>query len=74
MSFIEGILVYDRENDRYYIRVDHDLKTGGLHCGNVLDIWVNEEWIPTRIEKNERWYLVGQRGILLDGIKVRRQS
>ena len=35
---------------------------GGLHCGNTLDVLIQDVWRPTRIEYSqsaESWYLVG---------------
>lgn len=75
MAYLEGVLIYDRDNDRYRIRdFEKDILGDGLHCGQPLDVWVDGEWRPTRLEKGNKWYLIGQRGILLDGIKVRYQD
>ena len=56
----EGILIPDMQTGRADIRFNSDDCYGGLHCGTTMDIWLNEQWIPTRIEMNSSgWYLVG---------------
>lgn len=32
---------------------------GGLHCGQPPDVNINGNRIPTRLEFNDAWYLVG---------------
>lgn len=69
----EGILIYDRELDRYDIRFSADEYYGGLHCGECFEVKLDKEWIPTRIELARDWYLVGiPRNIQLQGLTVRR--
>ena len=56
----EGSLIPDMQTGRVDIRFNSDDCYGGLHCGTAMDIWLNEQWIPTRIEMNSSgWYLVG---------------
>ena len=33
----------------------------GLHCGECLEVLVDDKWVPTRMEMNlaREWYLVG---------------
>lgn len=70
-----GRLGYNFENDRYGI-LKSDLWTHeGLHCGEGLEIFINEEWKADRIEMKfgGTWYLVesGIQGDDLEGLKVR---
>ena len=44
---------------------------GGLHCGTVMEVLINDEWIPTRIEYGNDWYLVGVQKESLPGLQVR---
>ena len=44
---------------------------GGLHCGERLEVLLDGEWIPTRIELGEFWYLKGVKLIKLNGLIVR---
>ena len=44
---------------------------GGLHCGTALAALINDEWIPTRIEYGNDWYLVGVQKESLPGLQVR---
>ena len=48
----EGILIPDMQSGRADIRFNSDDCYGGLHCGTTMDIWLNEQWVPTRIEMN----------------------
>lgn len=44
----------------------------GLHCGQCMDVFINGQWIPTRLELGDTWYLVGIKGLdCLEGLKVR---
>ena len=68
----EGILIPDMQSGRADIRFNSDDCYGGLHCGTTMDIWLNEQWIPTRIEMNSSgWYLVGVQVGTLWGQRVR---
>ena len=77
---IEGRLGYNQENGRYGI-IDGDFwENDGLHCGETLEILVEDEWIPTRIEKSwdengGEWYVVGTpfRGHNLEYIMARQK-
>ena len=44
---------------------------GGLHCGECLDVLIDGEWVPTRIEMGEGWFLVGIQTDQLAGLVVR---
>lgn len=68
----EGKLEYDKEIDRFKI------DGYGLHCGERIEILLNESWIETRVEVDwskgdykDRWYLVGLKGLEFEGIKAR---
>lgn len=67
----QGVLVYDKQTDRMDIRFDIDRFFGGLHCEMMLDVFVKNRWIPTRIEYGNGWYLIGIRSNDLVGLKVR---
>ena len=60
MTKKKGTLQYDRESGRFDIHFDDGKCYGGLHCGECLDVRLNEVWVPTRIEMSEDWYLVGE--------------
>lgn len=70
-SFKQGALVYDEETDRIDIRFGLDDYYGGLHCGETIDVLIDGQWIPTRIEKSSAWYLVGVKTKTLPGLQVR---
>lgn len=43
-------LSYNFENDRYGI-LEHDLWINeGLHCGEGVEVYVNDKWVEDRIE------------------------
>ena len=69
-----GVLVFDKESNRYDIRFGFEDYYGGLHCGDSFEVFVNGKWIPTRIEMNcvsNGWYLVDIYVIDLSGLAVR---
>lgn len=69
----EGILVYDHNAERYNVRFGLEEYSNGLHCGDCLDVKIEGDWVPTRIELRwpDEWYLVGVSAGSLNGLKVR---
>ena len=67
----QGVLVYDAESERMDIRFGLLDYYGGLHCGECLEVLIDDEWIPTRIELGGFWYLKGICVSDLDGLIVR---
>ena len=66
-------LIYDQESDR--LSFDGE----DLHCGECLEVMVcnglngdQAEWIATRLEYNDHWYLVGLLGYQVSGLFARR--
>lgn len=67
----QGVLISSPTSDRCDIRFGLDDYYEGLHCGTCFDAMVNGKWVPTRIEKSDRWYLVGVRTKEINGLRVR---
>lgn len=67
----EGKMFYNRQLDRMDIRFKNGSTYGGLHCGETMDAKINDIWVPTRIEMSRDWYLIGLKGLELDGMTVR---
>lgn len=67
----EGILIYDERTDRIDIRFGLEDYYGGLHCGTALEVYIDEEWIPSRIEMGDDWYLTEIKTDRLPGLTVR---
>ena len=67
----QGSLLYDEDRDRIDIRFGLNDYYGGLHCGETMDVLIDEQWVPTRIEKGLDWYLVGIETKSLPGLQVR---
>lgn len=70
MSKKQGKLYYNEKLDRY------ELNGEELHCGEGLDVLLNDTWVSSRMEakhiwtgdkSNLVWYLVGLDGLILDG-------
>lgn len=58
-EWVTGRLGYNSENDRYGLLVSDLWEHNGFHCGEVLQVMVDEKWIDTRFEMtNGNWYLV----------------
>lgn len=57
---IEGRLGYNPSNSRYGLLVGDLWEKDGFHCGEQMEVKVNDEWVQTRMEMtcNEEWYLV----------------
>ena len=58
---IEGRLGYNSDNDRYGLLVSDLWEHIGFHCGECLEVKVDDKWVKTRMEMNidRKWYLVG---------------
>lgn len=67
----QGTLVYGGTTNRMDIRFGCEDYYGGLHCGTTMDVLIESDWVPTRIEKGEDWYLVGIRTKVISGLIVR---
>lgn len=71
----KGILAYNPENNRYGLLRSDLWEIEGFHCGETLDVQIDGEWLPTRMEMNieGEWYLVGTpyRGEALQFLTVR---
>ncbi len=55
----QGALFYDPRSERMDIRFGLESYYGGLHCGETMDVLLDGKWFSTRIELNDKWYLVG---------------
>lgn len=68
----QGIMIYDSVQERMDIRFGLEEYYGGLHCGECFDVLIDDNWMPTRIEYGDDWYLVGiSRDISLNGLQVK---
>lgn len=67
----QGVLYFERQTERMDIRFENKEIYGGLHCGTAMEGLINDEWIPTRIEYGNDWYLVGVQKESLPGLQVR---
>lgn len=71
-----GRLSYNYGNDRFGIIDSMDLwADDGIHCGECLEILVNDKWQNDRIEMDRQgnWYFVecGLKGDEIEGTKVK---
>ena len=67
----KGILIYDSSTNRFDVLYEEGNSYGGLHCGTTMEALINDEWIPTRIEYGNDWYLAGVQKESLPGLQVR---
>lgn len=73
---IIGRLGYNEELNRYGILVSDLWENEGLHCGDCIEVLINNEWTKDRIEydnKIKKWYLFNSKlvGEELEFLKVR---
>ncbi len=68
-----GKLILNTEDSRLDVLFDDGSLLGGFHCGDRLDILLNNNWTPTRVEYDNDWYLYGlfQSGEIPVGLNVR---
>ena len=57
---IEGRLGYNSQNGRYGLLVSDLWQHTGFHCGECLEVKVDDKWVKTRMEMDidRNWYLV----------------
>ena len=67
----QDVLIYNNVTGRMAIRFGPLDYYGGLHCGERLEVLLDGEWIPTRIELGEFWYPKGVKLIKRNGLIVR---
>ena len=46
----EGRLGYNSDNKRYGLLISDLWERDGFHCGECMEVMVEGEWVPTRIE------------------------
>ena len=60
-----GRLGYNSVNDRYGLLVSDLWEHSEFHCGEGLEVMVDDKWVPTRMKMcwnddgSHDWYLVG---------------
>ena len=47
---VAGRLGYNSVNDRYGLLVSDLWEHSGFHCGEGLEVRVDDHWVPTRME------------------------
>ena len=52
---------YNSSNDRYGLLSSDLWIDTGFHCGECLEVLIDDQWVQTRMEMNpaREWYLVG---------------
>lgn len=63
-KYIMGRLGYNSENERYGLLVSDLWEHTGFHCGEGLQVMVDDKWVDTCMEMawekdGQKWYLVG---------------
>jgi hypothetical protein len=66
----QGRLGYNSSNDRYGLLASDLWIDTGFHCGEGLEVLVDDKWVRTRMEMNpaREWYLVGNAILWRSGI------
>lgn len=67
----QGTLVLDTDSGRMNIRFGLNDYYGFLSCGTRMEVRVDGEWIPTRLEMADNWILIGIETKDITGMTVR---
>ena len=67
----QGTLVLDTDSGRMNIRFGLNDYYGFLSCGTRMEVRVDGEWIPTRLEMADNWILIGIETKDITGLTVR---
>lgn len=77
-EWINGRLGYNSQNGRYGLLFFDLWEIEGFHCGEMLEVKINDEWLQTRFEMSwdngvGEWYLTGTnlRGTDIEYIRAR---
>lgn len=70
-SVRQGTLVLRADSGRMDIRFSLDEYHGELLCGTRMDVLIDDEWMPTKIEMGDDWFLVGVDTENIAGLTVR---
>lgn len=70
-GFRQGAVVEDAETGILDIRFGLNEYYGGLHCNDNLQVLVDDDWIPTKLEMNAGWHFTGIETDNLLGLTVR---
>ena len=72
MAFLkQGTLVRNEETGQMDIRFSLNEYQEGLHCGTKLEVLIDDEWTPSRIEMADDWFLIGIDTNNIAGLTVR---
>lgn len=71
----EGVL-RESESGKFYVEFTDGTESHLLSCGNSLELFVDDEWIISRVEaKNGKYYFfAGDKPYLCEGMKVRKRQ
>lgn len=67
----QGTLVVNNETGQMDIRFGLEDFYKGLARGTRMDVLVNDEWLPTKLEMRNSWFLVGIDTNDIIGLRVR---
>jgi len=70
-SIRQGTLVLDPDSGRMNIRFGLNDYYGFLSCGTRMEVQIDGEWIPTRLEMADNWILIGIETKDITGLTVR---
>lgn len=74
----QGILAFNHLNSRFGLLVSDLWAIDGLHCGQSLEVLIDNKWVETRIEMTAQgqWYLAGTdlKGKDLEYLKARLEQ
>jgi hypothetical protein len=70
---IVGYLGYNQKSKRFGILYMDCWEDDGLHCGECIEVCINNEWVEDRIEFSDNWYLYDSKlkGKELEGLPVK---
>lgn len=57
---MEGILIYNEAISRPDLVLSNGSLLGGLHCGDCLEVWINEQWVTARLELSDNWVIISK--------------
>ena len=67
----QGTLVLNPSSGRMDIRLGLDDYYGELVSGTRMDVLIKSEWVPTKIEMSDKWFLKGVNTKEITGLTVR---
>ena len=72
-NILEGVLNFDMNGMCFEILMEDGDTSGSLMSGTVIEVFLNDDWLTTRIRFEDDWYLEGFEDVEPQGLPARME-